>query len=69
MHRLERRVAKLEPRSVGDEAASTGAKERILARISAMAERGRASGAPLSSDAEQQQALERVTEYLRMKFG
>ena len=64
-----RRVAKLEPRSVGNGAASTGAKERILARISAMAERGRASGAPMPTDAEQQQARERVTEYLRMKFG
>ena len=69
MHRLERRVAKLEPRSVGDEAASTGAKERIWARISALAERRRASGAPLPTDAEQQQARDRVTEYLRMKFG
>ena len=52
MHRLERRVAKLEPRSVGDEAASTGAKERLWARISALAERRRASGAPLPTDAE-----------------
>ena len=33
MHRLERRVAKLEPRSLGDEAASAGAKERLLERI------------------------------------
>ena len=69
MHRLERRVAKLEPRSVGNEAASTGAKERIMARISAMTERRRASGAPMPTDAEQQQARERVTEFLRMKFG
>ena len=65
MHQLERRVAKLEPRPVGDEAASTGAKERLWARISAMAERRRASGAPLPTDAEQQQTLERVTEFLR----
>ena len=69
MHRLERRVAKLEPRSLGDEAASAGAKERLLERISAIAERVRASGAPMPTDAEQQQARERVTEFLRMKFG
>jgi hypothetical protein len=69
MHRLERRVARLEPRSFGDEAASTGAKERLLERISAIAERVRASGAPMPTDAEQQQARERLTEFLRMKFG
>ena len=69
MHRLERRVAKLEPRSVGNGAASTGAKERILARISAMAERRRASGAPLPTDAEQQQGRERVMEFLRLNIG
>ena len=68
MHRLERRVAKLEPRSVGNEAV-TGAKERIMARISAMTERRRASGAPMPTDAEQQQARERVMECLRMRFG
>ena len=33
LHRLERRLAKLEPRSVGDEGVSTGAKERLLERI------------------------------------
>ena len=69
MHRLDRRVAKLEPRSFGDEAASTGAKERLMERISEIAERRRASGAPLPTDAEQQQVLERMTEFLRMKFG
>ena len=69
MHRLERRVAKLEPRSAGDETASAGAKERLLERISAIAERVRASGAPMPTDAEQQQARERVMEFLRLKFG
>ena len=38
MHRLERRVAKLEPRSIG-EAASTGAKERLLERMRRITER------------------------------
>ena len=39
MHQLERRLAKLEPRPVGDEAASTGAKERLLERLSKIRER------------------------------
>ena len=39
MHRLERRVAKLEPRSLGDEAASAGAKEWLLERLSGIRER------------------------------
>ena len=35
MHRLERRVAMLEPRAIRDEGISTGAKERLLERMQA----------------------------------